>query len=222
MNTNIITLNNSQLNTNLRLIEKNGNPWFAAQDVKQATGSKDSTANFIERLDDDEKGVCLTHTLGGKQKLAIISESGLYTLILRSRDAVNEGTPAHTFRKWVTNEVLPAIRRDGFYSSQLSPAAQEAQALEYRLQASKLRAEAEALELKAKKVHHLSDAVPIIDWLKTNSPDLTAKQRANYSRPLKHHLRRAKLPTGKNTTGHLTARPDDLEETLNTYLITKT
>lgn len=219
MNTNIITLNNTQLNANLRLIEKNGNPWFIAKDICHVLDLTNSRM-ALQALDEDEKGVSLTDTPGGKQKLAIISESGLYTLILRSRDAVNEGTPAHTFRKWVTNEVLPAIRRDGFYSSQLSPAAREAQALEYRLQASKLRAEADHLELKARKVHHLTDSITIMDWLKENRPDLSDKQRANLSRTLKARLIKAKLPTGKTTAGHLTARPQDLADTSATLTTT--
>lgn len=70
----------------------------------------------IERLDEDEKGVALTDTLGGKQEMAVVSESGMYTLILRCRDAVKKGSIPHRFRKWVTAEVLPQIRKTGSYS----------------------------------------------------------------------------------------------------------
>lgn len=67
----------------------------------------------LRKLDEDEKGVTSTDTLGGRQEAAIVSEGGLYTLILRSRDATIPGTLSHRFRKWVTSEVLPAIRRTG-------------------------------------------------------------------------------------------------------------
>jgi prophage antirepressor-like protein len=68
------------------------------------------------RLDDDEKGVALTDTLGGMQEATIINESGFYTVVLRSRDATKPGTFAHTFRKWVTTEVIPTIRKTGKYA----------------------------------------------------------------------------------------------------------
>jgi hypothetical protein len=64
-------------------------------------------------LDEDEKGVVLTDTLGGKQRLQAVNESGLYTLILGSRKP-----EARAFRKWVTKDVLPAIRKTGTYSVQ--------------------------------------------------------------------------------------------------------
>ncbi len=76
----------------------------------------------IERLDDDEKGVALTDTLGGKQEMKIVSESGMYTLILRCRDAVKKGSVPHRFRKWVTSEVLPQIRKTGKYENKKTTA----------------------------------------------------------------------------------------------------
>lgn len=77
----------------------------------------------VRKLDSDEKGVGSTDTLGGEQETTIISESGLYTLILRCRDAVTPGTIPYRFRKWVTGEVLPQIRRTGRYvREELSPA----------------------------------------------------------------------------------------------------
>lgn len=60
----------------------------------------------------------------GKPDVNVVNESGLYTLILRSRDAVKEGTPAYRFRVKVTNEILPAIRKTGSYSATLTPAEQ--------------------------------------------------------------------------------------------------
>ncbi len=90
------------------------NPWFVALDVCSALELTNSRVS-LKALDEDEKGVSSVYTPGGRQLLNVISESGLYTLILRCRDAVKPGTLAHGFRKWVTNEVLPAIRQNGFY-----------------------------------------------------------------------------------------------------------
>lgn len=97
----------------IRVVLIGGEPWFVAADVCGAAGI-DTTA--IRKLDDDEKGLHLMHTPGGSQNVSIISEAGLYTLILRCRDAVKQGTIAWRFRKWVTNEVLPAIRKTGGYA----------------------------------------------------------------------------------------------------------
>lgn len=100
----------------LRVIRRNGEPWFVAADVCRALGIKNHR-DAIERLDDDEKGVGTSDTLGGEQQLAIVSESGMYAIVLRSQAALTPGTVAHRFRKWVTAEVLPSIRRTGAYAA---------------------------------------------------------------------------------------------------------
>ena len=84
-------------------------PWFVANDVASVLGYRKGP-DMTRHLDEDEKGVSLSDTLGGKQELTIISESGLYAAILKSRR-----DEARRFRKWVTSEVLPAIRRTGRY-----------------------------------------------------------------------------------------------------------
>ncbi|CAI2037106.1 BRO-N domain-containing protein [Serratia liquefaciens] len=101
-------------NSTIRAVSVNGTPWFVAADVCNAIGIKHS-ASAMRALDSDEKGVHSMHTPGGQQDFTIISESGLYTLILRCRDAVTPGTIPYRFRKWVTAEVLPAIRQTGQY-----------------------------------------------------------------------------------------------------------
>lgn len=102
-------------NQSIRTIAINNEPWFIAKDLCDAINIS-NYRDAIERLDEDEKGVALTDTLGGKQEMAVISESGMYTLILRCRDAVKKGSVPHRFRKWVTAEVLPQIRKTGSYS----------------------------------------------------------------------------------------------------------
>lgn len=94
----------------VRVIDQDGQPWFVAADVCQVLEIQQPT-RAVESLEEDEKGVSIVHTPGGPQESIIISESGLYALIFRSRKE-----KAKTFRRWVTSEVLPAIRRTGAYS----------------------------------------------------------------------------------------------------------
>lgn len=93
---------------NVRMIvEDNGEPWFIAADVCAAlTISTEQT----RRLDDDEKGLRTVQTPGGQQEMVAINEFGLYNLILTSRKP-----GAKRFKKWVTHEVLPSIRKTGAY-----------------------------------------------------------------------------------------------------------
>ena len=100
--------------SSIRVVSINDDPWFIAKDLCGAVNIS-NYRDAIERLDDDEKGVALTDTLGGQQEMNIISESGMYTLILRCREAVKKGSVPHRFRKWVTAEVLPQIRKTGQY-----------------------------------------------------------------------------------------------------------
>lgn len=96
-------------NQETRIVDLDGNPWFIGNDVC-ACVSIANPRNAFARLDDDEKGVCLVDTLGGPQELVVISEAGLYNLILRS-----DKPEAKAFRRWVTHEVLPQIRKTGTY-----------------------------------------------------------------------------------------------------------
>lgn len=93
----------------IRVIEKKGEPWFVAKDISDILGFRD--ANGMTRmLDADEKGTQKVSTPGGPQHMLVVNESGLYSCILRS----NKPT-AKKFRKWVTSEVLPSIRKSGGY-----------------------------------------------------------------------------------------------------------
>ncbi len=86
----------------------NGEAMFVAADVL-STLSLDRKA--LERLDDDEKGVSSIHTPGGPQDMTVVNESGLYNLVLGSRKP-----EAKRFKRWVTHEVLPSIRKTGSYA----------------------------------------------------------------------------------------------------------
>lgn len=100
----------------VRIIDRNGDPWFVAADVCTVLGLANAR-DAVSKLDEDEKGVASTDTLGGPQQATIISESGLYTIILRCREATTPGSVPHRFRKWVTAEVLPSIRKTGRYGA---------------------------------------------------------------------------------------------------------
>ncbi len=119
--------NQTQLSTfnfesnSVRTLAINNEPWFVAVDICRALNLS-SPSMAIANLDDDEKyTLSLTEGIEGVgkqvQELNLVSESGMYTLILRCRDAVKKGSIPHRFRKWVTAEVLPTIRKTGKYES---------------------------------------------------------------------------------------------------------
>jgi prophage antirepressor-like protein len=89
-----------------------GQPYFVGKDVADILGYSNSRKALIDHVDEEDKGVTKCDTLGGKQDLIIINESGLYSLILSSKMP-----NAKKFKRWVTNEVLPAIRKHGLYAT---------------------------------------------------------------------------------------------------------
>ena len=110
----VFTFNENNKPIRVELVD--GEPWFVAKDVCDALtleNSRKATAS----LDDDEKGVSPIVTPSGTQQMTIVNESGLYNLIFQSRKP-----EAKKFRKWVTGEVLPSIRKTGRYeASTVSP-----------------------------------------------------------------------------------------------------
>ena len=93
----------------IRVAVQDGQTWFVSADVCALLEHSNSRM-AIARLDEDEKGVTSAYTLGGEQTLSVVNESGLYHLIFRSRKP-----QAKAFRRWVTTEVLPSIRKTGSY-----------------------------------------------------------------------------------------------------------
>lgn len=92
------------------MTDESGNPWFVAKDVCDALGISNGR-DAVSALDDDEKNtVAITDGIPGNPNKAIVSESGLYSLVLRSRKP-----EAREFKRWVTHEVLPSIRKHGAY-----------------------------------------------------------------------------------------------------------
>lgn len=94
----------------IRMVERDGELWFVLKDVCGALDIGNSR-NVYGRLDDDEKGVHQMDTLGGVQSTHIVNESGLYNVVLRS-----DKPEAKEFKRWITHEVLPSIRKTGSYT----------------------------------------------------------------------------------------------------------
>lgn len=89
----------------------NSEPWFVGKDVAEALGYSNSRKAISDHVDEEDKGVTIRDTLGGDQSITILNESGLYALILSSKLP-----KAKVFKRWITSEVLPSIRKTGSYS----------------------------------------------------------------------------------------------------------
>ncbi len=133
----------------IRVVIINGEPWFVAKDVCDVLDLENVT-RAIERLDDDEKGLTTIQTLGGPQEMNVVNEPGLYAMILTSRKP-----EAKQFRRWITHEVIPAIRRTGIYSTQYQIPMTYAEAL---------RLAAEQAEMIERQQRELEAAKPKIEF----------------------------------------------------------
>lgn len=128
----------------LRGLLIDGEPWFIAKDVAESLGYR-MASDMTRRLDDDEKGTRSVRTPGGEQNLTIISEPGLYEAIIGSQV---EG--AKTFKRWVKNDVLPAIRKTGSYEKPKTEAEKVLEVFELlRAQVEESRRELEVARPKA-------------------------------------------------------------------------
>ena len=109
----------------IRMLDKDGEPWFVLKDVCEAFGES-NYRRVSGRLDDDEKGVSQIATPGGKQNMTIINESGLYSALFAMQPEKARGVDDEyiesrqkqlkAFKRWVTSEVLPSIRKHGQYT----------------------------------------------------------------------------------------------------------
>jgi prophage antirepressor-like protein len=172
-------------------LNEKGEPLFVAKDVCEALDITNHN-DAISGLDDDEKGVVTTDTLGGRQKASAVTESGLYALIFTSRK-----TEAKRFKKWVTSEVLPAIRKTGQYAMAGSGPVRAVRELQFKLKAAELRAEASALEARAARVHDLPGAEAISDVIRTRFPDINLGRLGRAVQKIVAELNARGLPTGK-------------------------
>lgn len=97
----------------VRTLEIDGEPWFVGKDVAEILGYANSRKAITDHIDEEDKGVTKCYTLGGTQEIIIINESGMYSLIISSKLP-----KAKEFKRWVTSEVLPSIRKRGLYATE--------------------------------------------------------------------------------------------------------
>lgn len=100
----------------VRVIERDGEPWFVGKDVCRALDIKNDR-DALQKLDDDERDVAIADTLGGPQEMTIVSEPGVYRLVFTSRKP-----EAEVFKRWIAHKVLPALRKTGEFRVDLDPA----------------------------------------------------------------------------------------------------
>lgn len=196
---------NSEEFGDVRTVTINGDPWFVGKDVAAALGFTNPRDAISTHVFDEDKGVESIDTLGGKQKMTVINESGLYALVFGSRLK-----SAQRFKHWVTSEVLPAIRRTGGYQMP-APQGKELLALEV-LEAQKT-IEAQNTEIERMKPKAIfADAVSastssiligdLAKLLRQNGVDIGQKRLFEYLRNHGYLIKRKgsdwNMPTQKS------------------------
>lgn len=148
------------------ITDEHGDTWFVATDIAKILGYR-MASDMTRRLDEDEKGTRSVRTPGGEQPTTVITESGLYSSILGSQV---EG--ARRFKRWVTHELLPEVRRTGSYSLPKDyPSALRA-----------LAAEAESRAALAAKVEQDAPKVLFADAVATSTTDILIRDLAKILR----------------------------------------
>lgn len=147
----------------IRTIEKDGEPWFVGKDVAAALGYKDTVNALKSHVDTEDKGGWQITTQFGDKETTIINESGLYSLVLSSKLPT-----AKKFKRWVTSEVIPSIRKTGSYSvpcdlSRLSPEMQMLKLLTDKAIENELAQQEQARQLHQveQKVENIRELVGI-------------------------------------------------------------
>lgn len=170
---------NSQFGSLTVVTGNDGLPWFIAGEVTKALGYKNQSKAIYDHVDDEDKGVTKRSTLGGDQVVTTINESGLYALIFSSKLQ-----QAKTFKRWVTREVLPAIRKHGKYEAQQ----QHVKQLEF-IEAVKDKVEFAETVYSSKSGMHIGEFAKslgigqnkLFSWLRSNKIFMTDRV-SKYSR----------------------------------------
>lgn len=180
---------NDRLGINLNaLLDEEGEIWFIGKEITDFLEYKNSRKALKDHVDIEDKGVTKRYTLGGKQEMTIINESGFYSLILRSK-----APKAKEFKRWVTKEVLPSIRKNGYYIDN-NNITQE--------QLDKLQKEKDELEIKLKEANELIDNELNADYFYTIrevreifglwEDEFSTDRLKEISEKLNHHTRQLK------------------------------
>ena len=151
----------------IRTIEIDGDPWFIGKDVAQRLGYSNTRDALANHVDEEDKGVAKCDTLGGAQEMAIINESGLYSLVLSSKLE-----SARKFKRWITSEVIPQIRKTGAYHvpqtyaqalRELADKAEKVEALQKQNQLMQPKAEFFDAVTDSKTAIPIGDVAKILD-----------------------------------------------------------
>lgn len=156
-----------ETNQPIRVVVIDGEPWWLAGDVCAALDLA-NVGNALARLDDDEKGsIRLADGTPGNPNRAIVNEPGLYSLILRS-----DRPEARAFKRWITHEVIPSIRRTGQYGSAAPREMTKLEALRAAIESEQARLEAE------ERVRALEPAAAAWDALASAAGDFSLRDAA--------------------------------------------
>lgn len=139
----------------VRMVLIENEPYFVGKDVAEILGYSNYRKALIDHVDDDDKGVTKCDTLGGVQNMTIINESGVYALVLSSKLPT-----AKKFKRWVTSEVLPSIRKTGGYSLNIPKNLPEA----LRAYAAEIEAHEKTKTALAKKEKKIALDAPKVDF----------------------------------------------------------
>ena len=167
----------------VRTLELEGEPWFVGKDVAEALGYSDTFGALKKHVDDEDKQNCQTDSFETPRGMTIINESGLYSLVLSSKLPT-----AKAFKRWITSEVIPSIRKTGGYiagQAELSPEELMARAL---MVAQKTLAERDARisdltvknQIMAPKAEYFDDLVDrhLNTGIRETAKELGVKEKA--------------------------------------------
>ena len=188
----------------LRTVEIDGEPWFVGKDVAAALGYTNSRDAIATHVFADDKGVESIDTLGGRQKMTIINESGLYALVFGSRLKI-----AKEFKHWVTSEVLPSIRKNGAYirnQENMTPA---------EIVARGLIAAQKIIEAREKEIVHLNNRCGRLTQTIAEKQDVINAISRNVPAPTKRMMlnrvmRRRSPELAQSRWSYLYARFDEI------------
>lgn len=188
----------------LRTVEIDGEPWFVGKDVATALGYTNSRDAIATHVFTDDKGVESIDTLGGRQKMTIINESGLYALVFGSRLKI-----AKEFKHWVTSEVLPSIRKNGAYirnQENMTPA---------EIVARGLIAAQKIIEEREKEIAHLNNRCGRLTQTIAEKQDVINAISRNVPAPTKRMMlnrvmRRRSPELAQSRWSYLYARFDEI------------
>ena len=167
----------------VRMLLRDGNPWWVAKDVCEVLEIAESHRS-LAALDDDEKGRHTVTTPGGPQEMAIINEPGLYSLVLRSRKP-----EAKRFKRWLTHDVIPAIRRHGCYRAGPRDLVREAELL---LEVTRRQVAQEAEQARTRRLAQAAmdqassnfGRYTVLGFARLHGLDLDVQQAAKHGRKL--------------------------------------